>query len=126
MSAQKFFGRLILGGMIFGYSVARFFGPKILFGFLDSLPPVCPMRILFKLKCSFCGMTHAFLHLFFGEFREAIQENALSVPLFFGLLTGAGLAAIGRFPNGNERLRRRLALFSIGILILYTTARNFP
>jgi hypothetical protein len=126
MRTQKFFGRLILGLMVLAYGIAQFLGERFLIGVLDALPPVCPMRMILNLKCSFCGMTHAFLYLFFGEFREAFHENVLSIPLFFGILVGAGAASLGRFPDYKFEQRRRFLILGLCALTGYTMLRNLP
>jgi hypothetical protein len=126
MRAQKLIGRLILGLMALGALMAQFLGEKLLFGILDSLPPVCPMKLVLKLKCSFCGMTHAFFHLAFGEFRNAFHENVLSIPVFLVLTLGAGAAALGRLPDLKDSQKRKILIFSIGILLIYTILRNLP
>lgn len=53
--------------------------------------------------CALCGMTHAFLALRKGEFREARQANAAGLLLFplFGLNEAlAGFVLIGRMRRG--------------------------
>jgi|GEM_PF-6953792 len=84
---------------------------------LDSLPPVCPVRIFLGLKCAFCGMTHAFIHLLYLDVREAFAANALSIPLAMGLLLWP---LIWKFRS------RQAALWGLLVLSGYAVLRNLP
>jgi hypothetical protein len=46
----------------------------------------CLFRLIFGFKCPGCGLTHAFIHLFKLEFKEAYSENH-----FIFLVAAAGL-----------------------------------
>jgi hypothetical protein len=89
---------------------------------LDSLPPVCPLKIFLGLKCAFCGMTHAFVHLLYLDFHEAYKANALSIPLATGLLL-APLFMIIRYP-WRPKLSSRGVVLSILVLGVYAVFRN--
>ncbi len=75
------------------------------------------------MKCSFCGMTHAFVHLFFGEWQEAFRQNLLSLPLFSGMPVVSALAATGRLPIPSWNRARGLAWAGLAVLALYTVVR---
>ncbi len=95
---------------------------EILLSHLDSLPPVCPLRIFLGLKCAFCGMTHAFVHLLYLDFHEAYKANALSIPLATGLVL-APLFMLIRYPWRPKLSSRGVAL-SILVLGVYAVFRN--
>lgn len=63
----------------------------------------CETRGGHRSRCALCGMTHAFLALRKGEFRQAREANAASLLLFplFGLNEAlAGCVLIGRMRRG--------------------------
>jgi hypothetical protein len=124
MRGFRVLGALLMTGLAVSFSGVRFLGKSRAFALLDSLPPVCPVKTVLGLRCSFCGMTHAFLHLFFGEWREAIRENPLSIPVFGGLLFLAGGWVSGRLPAIPEERGRLLSWAAIGVLFLYALLRN--
>lgn len=117
-------GVLLLSGLGASFLAARVLGKARVFALLDSLPPACPLKIALGLQCSFCGMTHAFLHLFFGEGREALRANLLSIPVFAGVLAVSGGWAAGRLPSIPVERGRALAWTAIGVLLAYTVLRN--
>jgi len=53
-------------------------GVYVLFG-LSILPHICIFEVLFRIKCSFCGITSAYPYLFSGNLVLALNENFLSV-----------------------------------------------
>lgn len=53
-------------------------GVYVLFG-LSILPHICIFEVLFRIKCSFCGITSAYHYLFSGNLVLALNENFLSV-----------------------------------------------
>ncbi|NDG85174.1 MAG: DUF2752 domain-containing protein [Proteobacteria bacterium] len=109
------FGIGVIVGLLAAFLTARLLGEVRVFSILDSLPPVCPVKRVLGLKCAFCGMTHAFFHLFFGEWREAVHENLLSIPVFVAAILLPVRGAPGRL----------LAWGAIGVLFVYAIARNF-
>ena len=124
-TSSRVIGFLFLFTLALASGLLQWIGRDRAFQILDSLPPVCPLRNQFGLKCSFCGMTHAFLHLFFGEAGQATAENLLSLPLFLGLILIAVLAALGRLPNVPGEWGRRGAWAGVALLASYTVLRNF-
>ena len=53
-------------------------GVYVWFG-LSIIPHICIFEELFKIKCSFCGITLAYHYLFSGNLVLALNENFLSV-----------------------------------------------
>ncbi len=120
--------------LLFFAGTALFFahavGKPNLISALDSLPKVCPLRIILGLKCAFCGMTHSFLHLAFFDWRDAFLENALSIPFAAILLVATGAVATGSGGFTGVFLEshflRRGSLLSIFVLVAYAILRNLP
>jgi hypothetical protein len=112
--------------LLFAHAMGK---PKLMSA-LDSLPKVCPLRIILGLKCAFCGMTHAFLHLAFFDWRNAFLENALSIPFAAILLfaTGAVATGSGRFADAflSARFLRWGSFLSVLVLVAYAILRNVP
>jgi hypothetical protein len=44
--------------------------------------PVCEAKARFGRECALCGMTHAFLDISRGKWREAERQNRASLPLY--------------------------------------------
>ncbi|HYP14272.1 MAG TPA: DUF2752 domain-containing protein [Bryobacteraceae bacterium] len=59
--------------------------------FLFSAIPACPEKAR-GLSCAACGMTTGFVAIADGSWNEAHRANAGAIPLFFGIVTNAGLA----------------------------------
>lgn len=78
-----------------GFVLVGRLGSGSVLGFLSKFPPVCPLRNGLGIPCAFCGMTRAFVHLFAGDFREAHDLNALSIPVFFLTPVVFGALAVG-------------------------------
>jgi hypothetical protein len=93
-----------------------------LIGFLDSLPVVCPLRKMTGFLCSFCGMTHAWMYFWHGDWVRAWSANALSIPLFIGAPILAGTELIDRF--WTEKRVRSAGLAGVIVLFAYTVSRN--
>jgi hypothetical protein len=91
---------------------------------LDSIPKVCPLRLMTGYLCSFCGMTHAWIYFWHGEWSLAWRENALSLILFLG----APIYLLTKLKSHYwtaERNKKLLGMSMI-ILVVYTIARNIP
>ena len=62
------------------------FGPIVLFfipvSFLNTLPEVCLFKNLTGKECYGCGMTHAVVSIFHGNFIEAFYFNKLIIIVF--------------------------------------------
>ena len=91
--------------------------------FIDSLPIVCPLRRWTGFLCSFCGMTHAWIFFWHGEWARAFSENALSIPLFAGAPVVV-LSILCYRPFWTETRVRRAITGLIVILAGYTILRN--
>ena len=84
--------------------------------FLNAIPYRCPLKAMTGLKCAFCGMTHAWLALFRGEWLRSFHENALGIPfLIFMVFSHLGLIQVTRL--------RIVAV--IIIFTAYALIRNF-
>ncbi len=112
---------LLIGPVVLIWGGALWIGKDALLGWLDSLPPTCPLKSWFGFKCAFCGMTHAMIRILFFDFRGATAENLLSVPLAGVSLTVLGLAA---FSPVRLIHRKGLAWSALGILCSYAIFRN--
>ena len=91
---------------------------------LNQFPEVCPLKKTLHLKCAFCGMTHAWIHLFFGDWRDAYRENLFSIPLLIGFLV---MLAIGVSGKGNlipKEKQKTLGGLSLLLLCGYALIRN--
>ena len=82
------------------------------------------MKRWFGVSCAFCGMTHAFLHAAFFEFRESVHSNALSVVVVPGLVGGSLALAWGFRPAFSERSKRGAVIGSVVVLVTYMLIRN--
>jgi hypothetical protein len=91
---------------------------------LNQLPEVCPLRRIVHLKCAFCGMTHAWIHLFFGDWKGAIRENLFSIPLFLVFIGMLGVWIWGKSDLIPEEKRKTLGGMSLLLLCAYTLVRN--
>lgn len=90
--------------------------------FLDKTPKTCPLRIILNLRCSFCGMTHAWIYFWHGEWVEAWHENALSIVLFLGF----PFYLIVKLRSDYWTDARNISLIGTSILtlVIYTISRN--
>jgi hypothetical protein len=89
---------------------------------LGRVGPHCPMFAFTGLKCGFCGMSRAFIHLFAGETGEAFRLNVLSVPMFVGVLVAC---FVGWCRNpASIRLNPVLVGAACCVLFAYALARN--
>lgn len=97
-----------------------------------ELPSIiaCPFRALTGLPCPGCGMTRAFCALGHGEWRLALQYNALSPLVFLAALLAWAWAAAGalnwrRARAAIESLRpgRRAAGGLLALTVVWWLAR---
>jgi hypothetical protein len=116
--------RLVLWIVATGFAAIRLIGEKRAFGFLDDLPPSCPLKIFTGFPCAFCGMTHAFLHAVFFDWQKAFQANALSLPMMAGLLVLVLLLSLGVPLRVSPRFRAKLPWAAFGILMGYALMRS--
>ncbi len=87
-------------------SIAMLVAPSLLSADrIASLTPHCERRTNFSKECFCCGMTTAFIHIAQGRFREAVQSNRASVPLYAGFFCN-GLALVGNVAAGLTQWRR--------------------
>ena len=89
---------------------------------LTLSPYRCPLKWITGLKCAFCGMTHAWIHLAKGRFTLATHENLFAIPLF--LVTLLVLLYGSLYPIQNSLFAKRLTLFVFISLLIYTVFRN--
>ena len=89
--------------------------------FLHSVPYRCPLRWITGLKCAFCGMTHAWISIYRGDFANAVHENILSIPLFVATIFLLATYSLNRKPKAN--LRAWLGS-SIAVMLVYAIIRN--
>ncbi len=75
--AKRYSLRSLCVGIIF------FVALYILTNILNS--SLCLVNYIFGIKCFGCGMTRAFISILKLDFLEALEYNALSIPLFFGI-----------------------------------------
>jgi hypothetical protein len=124
VGALKWASRAVLALALLVSGVIRSLGHTRMIALLDSMPRVCPVRFWLGLKCGFCGMTHAFVHLVFGEWAAATRENRLAIPVF-GIL---GLSLVwASFFKGlplDERKAKIATLISVAVLLVYAIVRN--
>ena len=97
-----------------------------LFVRLTGLSIPCVFRLVTKLKCPGCGITHLFMHLFKLELREAFLSN----PLVFVLLPFAGaylavklLFMPDRLEN-DSRAYKTAVWVLLGIVVAFGIVRN--
>ena len=89
---------------------------------LDALPIICPLRRFTGFLCVFCGMTHAWIFFWHGNFRLALGLNVLSVPLFFGFPIFAFTLFFTEFWN-QEKIKIALKL-TLAALLTFAFGRN--
>ena len=72
---------------------------------------LCPFRRLTALPCPLCGMTHALCAIGHGQFRRAVELNAVS-PVIFAMFAGGFLTSVaqlgGWLPVGSASSQRRV------------------
>jgi hypothetical protein len=81
---------------------------------------LCPFRRLTTLPCPLCGMTHALCAIGHGQFRRAVQLNAVS-PVMFAMFAGGFVTALaqlgGWLPVGKASTQRH-AFGALLVLLL--------
>ena len=82
----------------------------------------CPVLEFTGLKCGFCGMTRAFIHLFGGGIRAALGLNLFSIPVFVGVPAVAIVWACR--PSQAFRLPPLVPVSLLTLLLLYAGVRN--
>jgi hypothetical protein len=124
--------RFLLGAAGLVWVVFLRVGKPGVMGWLDSLPPACPLKIWFGIKCAFCGMTHAMVHLLYFDFGEAIRSNLLALPLFFTsivVLLFLATRSWHQAGSGTHLLAKEKGKggmwTALGILAAYAVIRNF-
>ncbi len=50
--------------------------------YIDSMPSVCLIKNITGHECPGCGMTHAILNIFHGNFTQAFYYNKLVIVIF--------------------------------------------
>jgi hypothetical protein len=91
--------------------------------FLQAVPLQCPLKKFTGLSCAFCGMTHAWIAVFRGEFRKSIEFNALAMPLMAFLAFTFG--AIFGFKMKASRILSPAVIWAcVTIAMVYAIARN--
>ena len=92
-------------------------------------PVICPLRAVSGFPCPGCGLTRAFAALSHGRISEAVALNAVSVPLFAGVVLALPLLllellrgrALSRYSFlHSQRLAMAIALTMVG----YNLART--
>jgi hypothetical protein len=118
-----------LYGMLFFFAlflsagaITHFYSEAAFITQIESLPIVCPLRRLTGLLCSFCGMTHAWIYFWHGDFLRAMEENKLALPLFF--LTPVLALSIGATSFWTEPRIRKSGIGFMMMLLAYAVLRN--
>jgi hypothetical protein len=92
---------------------------------IESLPQTCPLRRFTGLQCAFCGMTHAWIYFWHGEFAQAFQENRLALPLFLGAPISLFACFSAKFRGFWTESRIKTSVWLIlAVLVSYTIFRN--
>lgn len=88
---------------------------------LQSLPVVCPMRLLFGIPCPTCGMTTSFAHLGGLRIREAFLANPAGPLVFLAFVlagaTGLVAAIWNRVPSVSLELRPSIRRFALACVV---------
>jgi hypothetical protein len=116
---------IFLGLILFYFSIGAItllLSERKLISILDTLPVTCPLRKFTGFLCSFCGMTHAWVYFWHGDFAKSKLANFLSLPLFIGAPLFLASLTFSKF--WNEKRARFGAIVGISILVVYTIARN--
>ena len=89
-----------------------------------SIP--CLFRLVTKLRCPGCGITHLFLHAAKFEWREAFMSNALIFVLlpFAGVLMAAKLLFMPDWLENGSRLFRACTWVLLAIVVAFGIVRN--
>ena len=111
---------LFFGGGMF----THFIPAETLIRAIESMPVVCPLRRITGFLCSFCGMTHAWVYFWQGDWAKAVEVNKLSLPLFVG--TPFFILSLLLTHFWTEKRARFGVIASICILVGYTILRNLP
>ncbi len=74
----------------------------------------CVWRYFFKIPCPGCGITHAFIAFFEGQFKEAFEYNYMFISVPFVVIY---MLYDGRFFKSKTADLLLLILISIGFLI---------
>jgi hypothetical protein len=93
--------------------------------------PSCALRFWTGLQCAFCGMTHSWIAIFKGEWRQSFQYNILGVPtLLTAVSWGVSTALVVDSQRApwlwNGRWSRAGVGTALGVLFAYAIFRNFP
>jgi hypothetical protein len=89
---------------------------------IEALPVTCPLKRYTGFLCSLCGMTHAWVYFWHGDWAKAFTENKLSISLFtvFPFL----MLSILTTKFWNEQRTRMGVIAGISLLVIYTIVRN--
>lgn len=118
-------GCLGLGMIVLAEMAVRAGGSSKWIERLSVSGPICPLKQMAGLQCSFCGMTRAFLCLLGGEYERAMGFNVLSLPIFFGMIGWLLLVSLGYRKRLSEGSRRMMWVGSGVGMVIYAVARNF-
>jgi hypothetical protein len=116
----------VISLFFFAGAVTFFIPAASLIHAIESLPQTCPLRRFTGLQCAFCGMTHAWIYFWHGEWAHAFQENRLSLALFIGapVLLFASFSAKFRDFWTDSRIKGAIWILLV-LLIGYAIMRNF-
>jgi hypothetical protein len=114
------FSRALLMLMLgFGHWVNQFTQEKIE-NTLQWIPYRCPLKWITGLKCAFCGMTHSWIAIFRGDFRQSFAENVLGLPLFVVLITVLTLWSLGK----EIKIQKFVWITVVVLMLFYAVLRN--
>ena len=121
-------GRNPLWGRIM--HVALLLGAACVLLFVTSLPPICPVRLLFHVPCPSCGLTRAARLVLAGDFAGATHMH----PLWFLVLPSVGAFCMlqlahylgrGELAKVDKPAVRYWAYVLLGLLVVVWVARFF-
>jgi Protein of unknown function (DUF2752) len=83
-----------------------------------AIPFTCPLKGLAGIPCATCGMTHAFVHLAYGEFARAFGASPLGAVLaggawLYAIADAVRLALGARLPVSSPRAVRAVAALGV-------------
>ncbi|MFN3168636.1 MAG: DUF2752 domain-containing protein [Phycisphaeraceae bacterium] len=97
----------------------------------DAELPRCPTEQYLRVYCPGCGSTRATHFLLNAQLDQAVRHNPLLVllgvplALWLGWRTSA-IVVTGRTKRGGRSLPAWLAWSALGLLVVFTIARNLP